>query len=157
MGSVASEFKGIDKLLAKLAKLGKTSALRPATQAAALHIKGKVDKYPPSTSANSPDNESGRWYERGYGSKWRRKDGSVNGRKTSETLGRKWTTQIIAGGASAIVGNNVSYGPYVQDEEHQTSFHQARGWKTIQTISREEADTIMRFYRQQIERILSEP
>lgn len=135
---------GIEETLAKLQRLGKLDTMRAVMLAAAEHVKGVVDKYPPATIANSPQNPTGKWYERGYGPKWRTKDGGVHGRKTSKMLGRQWTVAAI-GNFESVVGNNVPYGPYVQDETEQASFHKAHGWKTVQQVAREEADTVTRF------------
>jgi len=66
-----------------------------------------------STEANTEQPDR-RWYERGYGPRWRVKSGAVHGRKTSQMLGGagpsgRW-------GDERVVGNNVSYAPFVQDE-----------------------------------------
>ena len=70
------------------------------------------------------------------------------------TLGRRWTTATRVLGASAggwiagTVGNNTWYGPFVQDEEEQTTAHRAHGWKTIQQVAREQTATIDRLLSQ---------
>ena len=148
--------KGLDKLLRKLDNVASLSAARNALRAGALHIKGKVDTYPPSTIANSPSNPTGRWYERGFGPRWvRKRTGGIGGSKTSETLGRKWTTASEAGGLRQVIGNNVSYGEYVQGEK-QASFHRSRGWKTVEDIAEQEAETVVRFVQSEIEKALEE-
>jgi hypothetical protein len=144
----------MDDLIRRLDKVGSRQPIKTAMRAAAQHVKGKVNVYPPDTIANSPSNPSGRWYERNYGPRWRRRDGSIGGSPTSKQLKHKWTTKLANDGLSAIVGNNVSYGPYVQDEERQAGFHRRRGWKTIQDVSREEAETVARFVRDHVERAL---
>ena len=96
-----------------------------------------------------------RWYVRGTGQFWARVDGSIGSRKTSETLGRKWTVQTRDGGMTAIVGNNVSYGPFVQDEDRQTSFHKRRGWKTTQKVAEEESREVTELVIKAVEDALS--
>jgi len=118
--TTAVRIEGLDKLMGKLERLKDLQPVKTALKAAAEHVKGKIAQYPPATSANSPAQR--RWYERGYGPRWRRADGSIGGRKTSETLGKKWTTRATSGGLGQIVGNNVSYGPFVQGDQ-QASFH----------------------------------
>ena len=107
-------------------RLGKD--LRPAIRRAALAIgevvRGKIAVYPAQRSPTNPQ----RWYQRGYGSKWRRKDGSVGGRATSEQLGQRWTTQPKGDGA--VVGTPVSYAPWVQKEDQQAAVHRSSGWVT---------------------------
>lgn len=134
---------GMDQVIKRIDTVADVKRVSTGLRAAALHVKGKIAKYPPKTIANSPSEM--RWYERNYGPRWRRKDGSIGGRKTSESLGKKWTDTTENSGLTVIVGNNVSYAPYVQDEEKQASFHKARGWKTAQGVVRDEMDTIMRF------------
>jgi len=151
----AVQVKGLDQLLRKVDSIQGLRVAVRALRASAAHIKGKVNTYPASTVANSPGVYPKRWYERGYGSRWARKSGGVGGRKTSETLGRKWTTAQRNGGLTQVVGNNVSYGPYVQDKKKQTRFHGARGWKTIQDVTEQEADTIVNFVKAEIDRALS--
>jgi len=145
--------KGLDKLTKKIKNIEGLKPVIAALRAGATHIKGKIAKYPPATSANSPSQR--RWYERGYGPRWRRIDGSLGGRKTSETLGRKWTIGERDGGLTWIVGNNVTYGPFVQGDK-QAAFHRERGWKTTDQVAEEEADTVNKFVQEHIEKALSD-
>lgn len=146
------EIKGLDKTLRKLSHPAHIAAAKRGLQAGSVHIKGKTAKYPPSTAANSPSQP--RWYERGYGPRWRRVSGGIGGRKTSETLGRKWTTASRNAGLTQVVGNNVSYGPYVQDEDRQARALKRIGWKTIQKVADEEGDTVVNFVKKQIDSVL---
>ena len=150
-----AEIKGLDKLIRKIKSLEGLRAARTALQAGAIHVKGKVDTYPPATIANSPGNPTGRWYERGYGPRWQLKSGGVGGRKTSETLGRKWTTASRNAGLTQIIGNNVSYGVFAQGDR-QARFHKERGWKTIEKVADEESEAVLRFVKQYIDRQLEE-
>lgn len=147
--------KGMNKLIRKLDTLGKLQGAKRGLKAGALHVKGKIAKYPPSTTANSPGNPTGRWYERGYGPRWlRKRKGGVGGRKTSETLGRKWTTAERNAGLTHIIGNNASYAEYVQSEEKQAKFHGQRGWKTDEEVLREEGDQVLEFIQHEVEKEL---
>lgn len=141
------EIKGLDKAIDKLEKVAGMGPTKAALKAAGVHIKGKIAKYPPSSEANMPK-QKGRWYERGYGTRW-----PGGGRKTSETLGRKWTVQQKRG-LETVVGNNVSYGPYVQANEWQAAFHSRRGWKTIETVAEQEKDEVVKFVQKQIDKAL---
>jgi len=146
------EIRGLDKLIRKLSDVKSLRAAKVALKAGALHIKGKIATYPPASEANTPYQR--RWYERGYGPKWMRKDGTWRGSKTSETLGRRWTIAERNAGLTQVVGNNVSYVPYVQDPDKQTSFHAARGWKTTGQVVDEEADTVVRFVKAKVDEAL---
>lgn len=132
------EIRGLDKLLTKLETLGQLKFAVTAMKAGALHIKGKIAKYPPSSEANTPGQK--RWYERGYGTRW-----PGGGKRTSETLGRKWTIASRDGGLTQVIGNNVSYGPYVQSAKLQARFHAKRGWKTDEQVVEEEKNYVADF------------
>jgi hypothetical protein len=142
------EVQGLDKAIKKLDKVAGMGPAKAALKAAGVHIKGKIAKYPPSSAANKPK-DRGTWYERGWGTR----HASGGGRKTSETLGRKWTVQQKRG-LETHVGNNVSYGPYVQAEEWQASFHKRRKWKTIETVAEEEKDEVLEFVQKAIDKAL---
>lgn len=148
------QIKGLDQLLRKVDSIQGLRVAVRAMRASAVHVKGKIATYPASTIANSPGAYPKRWYERGYGSRWARKSGGIGGRKTSETLGRRWTTAQRNGGLTQVVGNNVSYGEFVQSRKKQASAHKGR-WKTIQDVSEEEAETIVNFVKAEIDRALA--
>ena len=146
--------KGMSKLLRKLKTIEELRGAKRGLKAGALHVKGKIDEYPPSTTANSPGNPTGRWYERGWGSRYKRLDGVVTGKKTSETLGRKWTTAEQNAGLTQVIGNNASYAPYVHDAEEQAKIHGDRGWKTDEQVLREEGDKVLQFIQREVEKEL---
>ena len=153
-GIMAETIKGMNKLLRKLDTLGKLGAAKRGLKAGALHVKGKISEYPPSTSANTEPSH-GRWYERGWGSKYKRLDGVVTGKKTSETLGRKWTTAERKGGLQQAIGTNVSYAKYVHDADEQARIHGQRGWKTDKQVLDEEGDEVLQFVQKEVEKDLS--
>ena len=151
---MAETIKGMNKLLRKLDSIEKMRGAKRGLKSGALHVKGKISEYAPSTAANTPGNPTGRWYERGYGPRWSRKDGSWGGRKTSETLSKRWTTAERAGGLQQVLGNNASYAPYVHDAEEQAGFHGDRGWKTDEQVLREEGDEVLQFIQKEVEKEL---
>jgi hypothetical protein len=85
------EIRGLDEVLKRLKNVRDLTGVKAALKAGALHVQGKINKYPPETAAN--DSSLPRWYERNYGPRWRRKDGSVGGRKTSQMLSKSWTIE----------------------------------------------------------------
>ena len=146
--------KGMNKLLRKLDTVAKLRGAKRGLKSGALHVKGKIAKYPPSTTANSPGNPTGRWYERGWGSRYKRIDGVMTGKKTSETLGRKWTTAERNAGLTHIIGNNASYAEFVHDAEKQAKIHGDRGWKTDEQVLREEGKQVLQFIQNEVEKEL---
>lgn len=140
--SITVQLSGLDEILRNVDSIQKLEGLQAAMLAGATHMKSRVDRYPPASEANNPSNQ--RWYERGYGPHWRRRDGSMGGRKTSEMLNREWTV-ATRGPSEVVLGTNVSYSPYVMDADHQAWFHKARGWKTIQQVAKDETPTVIKF------------
>ncbi len=134
------EIRGIDDLDRQLGKVEAALRLGPILRAAALSIKNEVATYPRSTLANSPLART--WYERGFGPRWMRRDGSIGGSRTSETLGRRWTTRVSSN--EARIGNNASYAPFVQGRDQQAAFHARRGWKTLEDVGEKEAQRVIR-------------
>ena len=121
--------------------------------------------YPPPTAGNqargfntviSPKTGkfNNMWYHRGYGSRWARKDGSIGERNNSEDLQHSWTQKAEHAGMTQVVGTNVSYAPYVMrggtTDPHQTTVHATNGWKTVQTIAKQEEERLVKVVRDQI-------
>lgn len=135
------QVRGLKEVMAKLEKAGGPGVMKKPMTKAVAHLHDVIAKYPPASAANSPANGYS-WYQRGYGTKTR----TGLSYATSETLGRRWTHEVSADGKRGEVGNNASYGPYVQSEERQASFHRARGWKTDVKVADEEARKVVGFF-----------
>jgi hypothetical protein len=153
--------KGMEKLEAKFA--GLQPGFIRGIYASGLHIKGKIARYPASTAANSPKSFQSKgnnnWYVRGWGGKWAIKGGGWHGRRSSEGLGRKWTVTFRNSGLTVVVGNNVSYGPYVQgsieDNPGQARALGRIGWQTTDDVAQQEKLTVERFIKSEIDKALS--
>jgi hypothetical protein len=63
--------KGMDELIRKLDTIAKLKGAKRGLKAGAEHIEGVMKEYAPKSQANVPK-AHGRWYERGWGSKYRR-------------------------------------------------------------------------------------
>lgn len=89
-----------------LATLQSGKFLQRAMQDVARQAKANIKKYP----AQRP------------GTSYRR----------TQTLGRRWTYRVTMTlySATAVLGNNTPYAPYVQSEEEQAEVHQGWGWTT---------------------------
>ena len=144
--------KGLEQLQGKLNDLAQLEPVKDALKAAAQHVEGKIKPYPPSSEANVPNQRF--WYERGYGPKWMRADMSIGGKKTSEDLRGKWTIDSRNNGLTWIVGNNVTYGPFVQGDK-QAAFHKRRNWKTTDDVAKSEEKTVVTFVEKEIEKLLN--
>ncbi|RLC77701.1 MAG: hypothetical protein DRJ03_26400 [Chloroflexi bacterium] len=123
-------------------------------------LRSGLADYPAETEGNKPRSfQSGAqntWYERGFGSKWARKDGSIGGAETSEELGRSWTTEVrgFAAGVRGVVGTKVSYAPLVQDEKRQADVHERHKWPTVQGVFKDKAREIVQLFDSVIARII---
>lgn len=145
------QIEGLDALVAKFGELQGGAYMREVLTVGGTMLKNFIAQYPLASEANTPYQR--RWYERGYGPKWMRKDGSVKGLKTSETLGRKWSV-VARSDTEVVVGNNASYAPFVQSAEKQANFHRQRGWRTDDMAIKETAPKIVAMAQREIDRIL---
>ncbi|MCZ2459158.1 MAG: hypothetical protein LC128_05990 [Chitinophagales bacterium] len=130
----------------ELAKIAESLDIMPAFKsgmyAAGIYLKGVISEYPSSSSANQPKPYPGRWYERGYGTRYIKKSGGMGGKKTSETLGKRWTVKKSNAGMTVTVGNNTSYGKWVQGHNTQAQFHKVRNWKTTGDVADKEGEKV---------------
>ena len=116
----------------------------------------KEMKYPPVSEANYP-NEAGRWYQRGEGSKYMRKDGSVVTVPTSHPLKDAWKKKLFKGNSpKGVVSNSATiqagsqkgrgYAVYVhgsrREKPGQAEIHTRRGWPSLPDEGKELAPKI---------------
>lgn len=143
---------GDEELRRKLSRLTNLNFMRPVIKAAVTHISGKMAVYPPSGPGNVP-NAQGRWYERGWGQRWRRKDGGMGGRQTSEDLGPSWKGKAVSN-TRGVIGNDASYAKYVQGPE-QARVMDEIGWRTTDEIAEQEAEIVLKWVQQAVDRELA--
>ena len=137
--SVNVKIEGMDKLLRKMEKAKGGEYVRAALRVGGERVRDEAGKYPPSSEANNPSNK--RWYERGFGTKYRTSAGSVVGKKTSEDLKKHW--YVKPDNASVTVGNKVKYAHWVHGDE-QAAFHGKRGWKKLKETAKDLSDEILK-------------
>lgn len=158
MPSMIIQIKNLDAIIAKLGKLQTLKWTRQILENAAEDVRRGLARYPAPSEANTPRSwqpgGNNRWYQRQYGPRWARKDGTVGGRKTSERLGPGWATRV--GDTWALIGNKASYGPYVQDKDVQASFHAQRGWATIQDEGEKAMEKALQKIGAEAERVWNE-
>ena len=95
------------------------------------------------------------WYERTWGSKWAIKAGGWHGKQSSEDLQHAWAMTIEAGGMRGVIGNDTTYGPYVQGADDQSAALERIGWKTTEDVAKEEQQTVNDFIVDHIDKALS--
>lgn len=130
---------GMASFLARLDRF--KPAVRAAIRGAGLHVKGQIAKYPAKHGSGRPMQWVSVKQRAAVMAMIRRGEIEVPYRRGkspgSESLGRRWTIDEQDDGLTAIVGNNASYGPYVQGEQ-QSAYHREGGWKTTDQVSEEE-------------------
>jgi hypothetical protein len=155
---MAESIKGMNKLIRKLNSLAELKAAKRGLKAGAVHIEGKMRQYPAESGANKSrafvSGGNNRWYERGFGPRWVRKDGTWGGKKTSKVLSKQWTIDERMNGLQWVVGNNVSYAPFVQSYEKQAHFHKERGWITDEQVLKDEGKTVLEFVKKEVDKEL---
>lgn len=132
--SIDVEITGAAELARKL-NVNLNRELQPALMAVATVLQNEIAPYPAPPPKN-PD----RWYERGYGPRWRRKrGGGIGGRKTSQFLNRSWAVEP-RGVNEVLLTNRATYTKWVHLNQYQTKVHQRTGWVTdTQGVQRAEA------------------
>jgi hypothetical protein len=129
MSAVTIEIRGVDALIARLGKVEGTRILEPPMQRAVLRIQRDMQEYPQQRA----------------GSTYRR----------TGTLGRKWTKKVRQEGEylTGRVGNNTSYGPFVQSRQFQARVHRGR-WQTDAQVVNRNMDAIVGDFEAAIRRAL---
>ena len=142
------EVLGLERVLAKFGRF--QPVIADAIHAVALDTKAMIAKYPPRRG-----NRTGRRLLRGYWWKVGQGITEIPYRRgidpSSETLGRKWTTNMDRDKLEAKVGNNVRYGPFVQDEDHQLFMHRDNGWLTVQDVADKQGPELENKLRRAVE------
>jgi len=146
------KIEGLKQLERKLGRGNLQRAAAAALRRFSEHVKTRAIPYPPEGSYNRPGPYPHRWYQRHFGPRWARIDGSVGGRNTSERLQQQWLSQS-RGRWAAVVRNRASYSGYVMGEE-QTHVHAGHGWKRIDEIAQKEAAVWHRIFEQEIRRVI---
>lgn len=115
-----------------LGRLASDNWLRPPMVRGLARLQGDLATYPPT--------RPGQRYIRGRGPT--NAQGQVT-RLTSQNLGKRWTSRITEEGEGirGEVGNNASYGPFVQSAEDQAWMHQGR-WPTDEMVANRNEDAI---------------
>lgn len=162
MSDTAIKIEGLERLIGKVSDLRELKPIKDGLKLAAIHVKGAVSEYPPVKRPTRRQVYGFQFFStrqrRAFFAKLRAGEIEVpyiRGMSAgSESLGRKWTTKVT--GLQAEIGNNVSYGPLVQDREQQSLYHQWVGWSTIQDISEREADAVNGFLQEKVDLVVNQ-
>lgn len=127
---VQIRIEGIDKLQAKLGKVMAAQTLRPPMQRSVYRLQRYMGRYPAQPASST--------YRR------------------TGTLGRRWTTEVTKGAGGGLIGkigNNTTYGPWVQSSRFQARVHRGR-WQTDEDAIKDNEDAIVSDFAAAIDKAL---
>lgn len=133
--------QGLDELQRILGSVAAAQTLRRPMSRTLSRLQSHVGDYGRSLGPPVPTYVRGRGPTNAAG---------VVTRLTSENLGKRWAADVTVSGnnVTGLLGNVVSYGPYVHDAQYQAGFHAARGALTdVQLLDQEEAWIMGEFER----------
>ena len=147
--------EGLPELQKIMQKLGTLQPVKTGLKSAALHVKGRIAKYPPVSRRPQPFVSD--LQRRGFFAKLKSGEIDVPYKRgissKSERLGQSWTVEPRNAGLTQIVGSDTSYGPLVQGER-QTGYHKGTGWKTTNTVIEQEKDEAIRIVKEVVDTAL---
>jgi hypothetical protein len=128
---VSVQVRGVDEVVRKLNRLASMDGAKRGIAAGAALLKAKMADYPEQTHDRHAfvSDKQRRFFFAAL------RDGTLGvPYKRTGKLGQGWTVNFENGGLSAVVGNNVPYGPLVQKAGEQAGFHQ-NNWLTDQEVA----------------------
>lgn len=153
--------KGLDELTQKFDKIGSLAGVKAAMKNAGIHLKGEISKYPPrrhitiQQAGGWASDKQRRWFF------WALRSGNIEvpyrrGQSPgSEDLGQRWAITTRNRGFTVIVGNNASYGSFVQAHDRQSRMMKMIGWKTDQQVLDENKHEVVDYIRDAIKKIIN--
>jgi phage gpG-like protein len=144
------EIQGLDELVKKLDDLKQLRKVHAGIRAAGMYVKGRLAKYPRrkrvkiSEIGGWASEKQRRWFF------WALKEGKIEVpyrrgiSPGSEDLASKWTSKYDKNKFEAVVGNNASYARFVMGDK-QTKMMKRIGWKTVETVSKEETKRVQEY------------
>ena len=142
--------EGFTELMKALELIQGGKYIKPVLVLMGKSVIDKAGKYPEESEANSPSNPAGHWYQRGLGTVF----ASGVQYRTSQNLGKQWF--VSPGQWSVLIGNPVTYAPYVHGED-QAPYHGQRGWKKLLPTAEAELPEIIDKIWAQVTRIWNMP
>lgn len=137
-------------------KMG-VKGLKLGLAAAALEVAGKFKQVPPESHRPQSQYWSAK-QRRGFFYHLNKGDIEVPYRRgmsrKSQKLSQSWTTEARNDGLVQVIGTAVSYAPRVQMAGKQAQYHKVTGWKTEDTIAKEQEPRVQRTVEYYIEKDL---
>lgn len=132
----------IKKVIKWIKDLASKDELRKILTRATLEVADRARAYPPEGPWNfAPGVGKYGWYQRHFGPRRLRKDGSTWGKNTSQKLQKSWKTDIQREDIySARVYTKVTYAPFLMDAKRRAHWAKSHGWQTTQEIADDYTD-----------------
>lgn len=149
--SITLDKDDVKRLVRKLGRVKAVDSLRPAMERSTARLQRGLADYPaPKRKKQPPKSQKQRYFLRMLAER-----GGIPYRRTGN-LGRGWTMDIGEHGDTleGTVGNNISYGPYVQGETTQAAYHQGT-WQTDHDVIFKQSKAIIDDFADAIEDALA--
>jgi hypothetical protein len=119
-----------------------------------LELADRARVYPAAGAWNRPPGTRGdnRWYQRQFGPRWLRANGTLNGKNTSQRLQKSWKVAVSKDSKVGSVFTGVTYAPFLLDPDRRVSWARGHGWKTTTEITDEYADRFSEMALQEIDK-----
>lgn len=125
-----------------------------------LELKDRAAAYPPEGPWNKAPGVNGNniWYQRQFGRRWLKKNGTLGGLDTSQRLQKSWQVEVQRGDAfSAAAYTQVTYAPLLLDPEKQVNWAPGHGWQTVDEIAEGYAPRFVALVLAEIDREIDTP
>lgn len=143
MAETSITVEGFPEMMRALELIEDGKYIQPILKSIGETVKKKAKKYPPKSAANFPPAP---YYKRSVGTV--RADGTDD--RSSQRLGDQW--YVTPGQWAVLIGNPVTYAPYVHGPE-QVAIHGQRGWQQLLPTAEAELPEIMNQMWSRINRI----
>lgn len=107
---------------------------------AVLELKDLAAGYPVEGAWNRAPGTKGNnvWYQRQYGTRYKRKDGTIGERNTSQRLQKRWYTEVQRKDEfSASAFTDVTYAPFLLDPNQRVNWAVGHGWQSLDEIEKD--------------------
>jgi hypothetical protein len=153
---IVPDFKELAQYIQKI--LDDPQARARLLRLASLELADRVRVYPPQGLWNYEPGAQGNgvWYQRQFGSRWRRKNGTLNGRNTSQKLQKNWKVERVDAFNTSVY-TEVTYAPYLFDPAKRASWADSHGWKTLDEIADDYSPRFVELAGEMIDEIASKP
>jgi hypothetical protein len=125
-----------------------------------LELADRARAYPPEGIWNRAPGTKGNnvWYQRQFGTRYMRKNGTFGGKNTSQKLQKNWFTEIQKEDEfSASVYTEVTYAPYLYDPAQRVGWAASHGWQTVDEIADNYAPRFVEIVSDEIDAQIAKP